>query len=74
MLILLGDSIYELDYTSFMHESKNTIGVFKVPDPQRFGIVETQLSQITRFVEKPKFSKSNLAIAGIYGIQSQRFY
>lgn len=72
VLILLGDSIYELDYSTFMKENENTIGVFEVPDPQRFGIVETESTRITKFVEKPEFPKSNLAIAGIYGIRSQK--
>ncbi|MBC8311369.1 MAG: NTP transferase domain-containing protein [Candidatus Marinimicrobia bacterium] len=72
VLVILGDSIFELDYSNFVSSSVNSIGVFEVPDPERFGIVETDGSHITQFVEKPEDPKSNLAIGGIYWISSQQ--
>ena len=72
VLVILGDSIFELDYLKFVSSTINSIGVFEVPDPERFGIVEIDGAHITRFSEKPKNPKSNLAIGGIYWITSQR--
>jgi|TARA_B110000196_G_scaffold127505_1_gene110599 glucose-1-phosphate thymidylyltransferase len=71
VLVILGDSIFEMDYLKFVSSSYNSIGVFEVPDPERFGIVETDRQLITQFVEKPENPKSNLAIGGIYWILSQ---
>ena len=43
-----------------------TIGVYRVPDPSRCGIVSVDGSGIvTEFVEKPQQPKSNLAFSGI---------
>ncbi|MBT5955378.1 MAG: NTP transferase domain-containing protein [Candidatus Marinimicrobia bacterium] len=71
-LIILGDSIFEMNYLKFVSSQKNSIGVFEVPDPERFGIVELDGTQITQFVEKPENPNSNLAIGGIYWILSQQ--
>lgn len=71
VLIILGDCIFELDYSKFISSGVNSIGVFEVPDPERFGIVEVNESNIVKFVEKPENPKSNLAIGGIYWIQCQ---
>jgi glucose-1-phosphate thymidylyltransferase len=72
VLIILGDSIFELDYLKFVSSKYNSIGVFEVPNPERFGIVETDGEYITQFIEKPENPKSNLAIGGIYAISSQQ--
>lgn len=43
-----------------------TIGVYRVPDPSRCGIVKVNASGwITEFVEKPKAPTGNLAFSGI---------
>ncbi|MFC1543377.1 sugar phosphate nucleotidyltransferase [Candidatus Neomarinimicrobiota bacterium] len=39
VVIVLGDSILEIDYTGFINSSHNLIGVVEVDDPRRFGIV-----------------------------------
>lgn len=72
VLVILGDSIFELDYLKFVSSQHNSIGVFEVPDPKRFGIVETEGKLITQFIEKSENPKSNLAIGGIYWISSQQ--
>ena len=64
--------MYQLDYLKFVSSEYNSIGVFKVSDPERFGIVKTDGVHITQFIEKPKNAKSNLAIGGIYWISSQQ--
>ena len=72
VLIVLGDAILELDYKKLLKSQHSTIGVAPVPDPERFGIVEIENNQITKFWEKPDNPPSNLAISGIYYISSQR--
>ena len=72
VLIVLGDSILELDYKKLLSSKYSTIGVAKVYDHHRFGIVELDGDQIISVVEKPKNPPSNLALIGIYYISSQK--
>lgn len=72
-LIILGDTIIDLDMKSLQDPKHNMIAVVEVEDPRRFGIVETDAKGlITRMIEKPENPSSNLAIAGAYYIQSQK--
>ena len=71
LLIVLGDSIFELDYNRFLSSNNSTIGVATVPDPKRFGIVELAGNRISNVWEKPDNPPSNLALIGIYYISSQ---
>ncbi|QCX33359.1 glucose-1-phosphate adenylyltransferase [Caloramator sp. E03] len=74
VLILSGDHIYKMDYSSMIryHKEKNadaTIAVINVPikDASRFGIMNTNDdNKIYEFEEKPKHPKSNKASMGIY--------
>jgi len=68
VLILLGDTIFKGDLKKMVASGGNSIGVRKVPDPQRFGIAEIRDSRIVSLVEKPEKPKSNLAVAGVYAI------
>ena len=72
VVIVLGDSILELDYNKFLSSTNSTLGVDQVPDPQRFGIVELDGDRIINVVEKPENPSSNLALIGIYYISSQK--
>ncbi len=64
-LIILGDTILDMDFKEFIGE-ENLIGVKRVSDPTRFGIVELRNGTIGRIVEKPQEPKSDLAIVGVY--------
>lgn len=74
VLILSGDHIYKTTYNEMLiqHEKTGaacTISVIEVDwkEASRFGILEVDESdKITRFVEKPKEPKSNLASMGVY--------
>ncbi|MDZ7796261.1 MAG: sugar phosphate nucleotidyltransferase [Candidatus Marinimicrobia bacterium] len=71
-LIILGDTIIDMDLSRFRDSKENIIAVVKVNDPSRFGIVETDKNGfITDMVEKPENPESDLAIAGAYFIKSQ---
>lgn len=71
VLIVLADTIMELDYNNFLEGHNNVIGVVEVDNPQDFGIVETAGRRVVDLVEKPSEPVSNLAIAGIYRLASQ---
>ena len=72
VLIVLGDTIFELDFGAFISGGGNSVGVVAVDDPQRFGIVEATEGVVVNMVEKPSEPVSNLALAGIYRIEYQR--
>lgn len=65
-LVLLGDTIIDVDYKRFFGGKGNTLAVKEVDDPQRFGVVEVKDDRVVSVVEKPKHPKSNLAIVGLY--------
>lgn len=70
VLIILGDTIFEADLTPVIRGGYDALGIKKVADPRRFGIVEMKGQFIKRLVEKPKKPKSHLAVVGVYFIQS----
>jgi glucose-1-phosphate thymidylyltransferase len=69
LIIILGDTIFDMDLSHIIHSDFSSIGVKKVDDPRRFGVVELDEGGfIKRFVEKPDHFISDLAIVGIYYI------
>ena len=73
VLILLGDTVFDVDFKEFVTNKNNAIAVVKVDDPRRFGVAEIKANhRISRLVEKPENPKSDLALAGMYYIQDQR--
>lgn len=73
VVIVLGDTIFELNLADFLSSKHSAIGVKGVEDPRRFGVVESRDGFITRMVEKPAspdVSPSRNAIAGLYYIKN----
>jgi len=70
VLIILSDTIFDADLSGVLDSQYSSIGVNKVDDPQRFGIVELEGMFIKKLVEKPMAPKSDLAIVGIYFIKN----
>jgi len=68
ILIILGDTIFDVDLKCMIDSSDSQIGVKTVDDPRRFGVAETTDGFITHLVEKPEAPKSNLAVVGLYYI------
>lgn len=68
LLIILGDTIFQADFTEVLGSAEDRIGVKEVEDPRRFGVVEVQDGYVRRLVEKPDRPTSNLAIVGIYWV------
>jgi glucose-1-phosphate thymidylyltransferase len=70
LLIILGDTIIEYDFSPILKGKYDAIGIKMVEDPRRFGVVELKNGFVYRLVEKPKKPISNLAIIGIYYIKN----
>jgi glucose-1-phosphate thymidylyltransferase len=70
VLIILGDTIFDVDLKPVLQGSHSSLGVKAVEDPRRFGVAEMEGEFIARLVEKPEEPVSNLAIVGLYYIRS----
>ena len=67
--MILGDNIFEDDFSHTIKNFKKGAHVFakKVPDPERFGVVEFDVNMsAVRIEEKPKNHISDYAITGLY--------
>jgi glucose-1-phosphate thymidylyltransferase len=70
ILIILGDTVFDVDLKALMTTDSSVLGVKEVEDPRRFGVAETEDGFITKLVEKPDHPKSKLALVGIYYIKN----
>jgi len=68
VLIILGDTIFDVDLKPVLAGKHSAIGVKVVEDPRRFGIAEISDGMVTKLVEKPERPTSNHAIVGLYWI------
>ena len=79
IVVILGDNIIEKDIKRAVEDFKKQpkgakILVKKVPDPERFGVVEfDKKKRISKIVEKPKKPKSDYIVTGIYMYDNQVF-
>lgn len=67
--MILGDNIFDRDFSSEIKKFKGGGLIFakKVPDPQRFGVVEFDKNgKAISIEEKPVQPKSNFAVVGLY--------
>jgi glucose-1-phosphate thymidylyltransferase len=70
LLIVLGDTIADVNIGNLIAQPQTTLCVKKVDDPRLFGVAEMNNDgTIKRLVEKPTIPKSNLALVGIYRIK-----
>lgn len=70
-VLFLGDNFIREGVVRFVREfeqgSANAmILLYRVPNPQAFGVAEIEAGRVVRVVEKPKEPRSDLAIVGIY--------
>jgi glucose-1-phosphate thymidylyltransferase len=70
VLIILGDTIFDVDLGPVLRDSFSALGVKTVEDPRRFGVAETRDGFISKLVEKPEQPLSHLAVVGLYLIQN----
>lgn len=70
VIVLFGDTIIKGDLPRLLRTETSVAGVKDVEDPRRLGIVElSDAGDVVRFVEKPEFPSTNLALIGIYCIR-----
>ncbi len=73
LMIILGDTIFEGDLSLAWKSGMSSLGVKKVDDPRRFGVVETdEDGYCTNLVEKPEEFVSDLALVGIYYVTNTK--
>lgn len=73
LIIILGDTIFDVDLQFIFASEENSIGVKFVEDPRRFGVVLlNDDKKIEKLIEKPQEPISNLAIVGIYYIKNSK--
>lgn len=70
-VLFLGDNFLREGIQEHVSEFRNNdwnsqILLYRVPDPQNFGVAELEDGRAVRLVEKPKEPKSDLALVGIY--------
>ena len=68
LLIVLGDTVIDVDLSVLQGAETDMIAVAEVEDPRRFGVVELEGDRISAMVEKPDEPKTNLAVVGVYYI------
>jgi glucose-1-phosphate thymidylyltransferase len=72
LLIILGDTIFDVDLSLATNSRFSTLGDKSVDDPRRFGVVELEKGFISRLIEKPENPTTNLALVGLYFINNPK--
>jgi glucose-1-phosphate thymidylyltransferase len=72
VLIILGDTIFDVELGPVLRGEYSSLGVKHVDDPRRFGVAVMKDGFIERLVEKPETPVSNLAIVGLYFLRDPR--
>lgn len=71
LMIILGDTIFDVDLSLALNSEYSTIGVKEVEDPRRFGVVlQNSEGYIEKMIEKPDELIPRMAIVGIYYIKN----
>jgi len=67
VLIMLGDTIVDVDLPALLATPGSVLAVKEVKTPSLFGLVETAPGgRVRKVVEKPTIPKSNFALVGLY--------
>lgn len=70
-VVILGDNLVDQSIKPYVDEFRRQkegarILIKKVPDPERFGVVEMKGKKIVRIIEKPRNPPSDYIVTGIY--------
>jgi len=72
ILIILGDTIFDVDLKNVLKQKVTSLGVKIVDDPSRFGVAVCENNRIIKLIEKPQALVSNLALVGLYYIANSK--
>ena len=70
ILIILGDTVFDVDLSQISKLETSSLGVKEVEDPRRFGVAELEDGLITKLIEKPENPTTNLALVGLYYLKN----
>ena len=71
IIIILGDTIMDINLKKIIESPNSLLGVKKVEDPRLFGVAEfDENNVITHLSEKPRIPMSNMALVGLYKIKN----
>jgi len=78
IVVILGDNLIEKSIKEYVdkfrrQEKGARILIKKVPDPERFGVVNFHGSKVVDIEEKPRRPKTNYVVTGIYMYDSEVF-
>jgi glucose-1-phosphate thymidylyltransferase len=74
LIMCFSDTLIETDFSFLVNENADGVAWVKpVPDPRRFGVVETDKDGwVTRLIEKPTDLENNRAVVGCYYFREGR--
>jgi len=70
ILIILGDTVFDVDISQITKFETSSLGVKFVEDPRRFGVAELKNGFVSKLIEKPTIPTTNLALVGLYFIKN----
>lgn len=71
LMIILGDTIFDVDLSKATKSEINSLGVKEVEDPRRFGVaILDENGIVKKLIEKPEEPISKLALVGLYNISN----
>ena len=70
ILIVVGDAVLDMDWTSFFQSEYSTIAVQRIIDERPYGLVELREGMVGCLIQKPR--RTDLALAGCYFIRESQ--
>jgi len=65
-IVMCGDTIFDTNDIKNIIKKKNSIGLYKVDNPENYGVVETKNNKIIEIYEKMKNPVTNIINSGLY--------